>query len=160
MRAAEPVPEGLNADCRPAAGLAAALAFASAAVTLYWTLGGTALLDTVGGKFEELARTRSLGALALAVAVVVAKVAAGLLALALLRRPRRLIVTISTVGGALLAVYGGVLVLVGALVLIGAINPSTPVDERSLRWHVLVWDLWFLIWGVALFFAGRKARRA
>ncbi|MEA2497122.1 MAG: hypothetical protein QOJ29_5033, partial [Thermoleophilaceae bacterium] len=35
---------------------AAALAFASAAVSLYWTLGGTALLDTVGGAVEDLAR--------------------------------------------------------------------------------------------------------
>ena len=45
---------------------AAVLAFASAAVTLYWTLGGTLLLDTVGGAFEELVRRRSPGALALA----------------------------------------------------------------------------------------------
>ena len=29
--------------------LAAALALASAAFSLYWLLGGTALLDTVGG---------------------------------------------------------------------------------------------------------------
>jgi hypothetical protein len=38
---------------------AAALAFGSAAVSLYWTLGGTVLLDTVGGTFEDLARERS-----------------------------------------------------------------------------------------------------
>jgi hypothetical protein len=35
---------------------AAVLAFGSAAVSLYWTLGGTVLLDTVGGTFEHLAR--------------------------------------------------------------------------------------------------------
>ena len=52
---------------------AALLAFASAAVTLYWTLGGTALLDTVGGEFEELARDRSAGAIALGTATVAAK---------------------------------------------------------------------------------------
>jgi len=46
--------------------LAAGLAFASAAVTLYWTLGGTALLATVGGRFEDLARERSSGARLLA----------------------------------------------------------------------------------------------
>lgn len=39
--------------------LAAVLAFASAAVTLFWTLGGTVGLDTVGGHLEELARARS-----------------------------------------------------------------------------------------------------
>jgi hypothetical protein len=39
--------------------LAAGLALASAAVSLFWMLGGTALLDTVGGEIEELARERS-----------------------------------------------------------------------------------------------------
>src|SRR4029450_1805310 len=36
----------------------AMLAFSSAAVSLYWTLGGTALLDTLGGTFERLGRDR------------------------------------------------------------------------------------------------------
>jgi hypothetical protein len=43
-----------------------------------------------------------------------------------------------------------VLVLVGGLVLANVINPSQPVDEHALRWHVYVWDLWFLVWGLAL----------
>jgi hypothetical protein len=33
---------------------AAVLAFGSAAVSLSWTLGGTVLLDTVGGTLEDL----------------------------------------------------------------------------------------------------------
>lgn len=33
---------------------AAALAFAYAAVSLYWATGGTALLATVGGSIEEV----------------------------------------------------------------------------------------------------------
>ncbi len=74
------------------------------------------------------------------------------------RRPRRLTATLATVGGVLLAVYGGALVAVGALVLGGAIDPSGPVDEYALRRHVLLWDLWFLVWGVALALAGLQAR--
>jgi hypothetical protein len=66
---------------------AAALAFASAAVSCYWTAGGTFLLDTVGGAIEELARERSLGAVALGAATVLLKVVAGVLALALLHPP-------------------------------------------------------------------------
>ena len=139
------------------ARLAVVLAFASAAVTLYWTLGGTALLDTVGGPIEELARERSSAAYALGVLVVVAKVAAGLLALALLRDRRRPIVLVGTVGGTLLALYGGVLVIVGALVLVGVVDPSGPVDERALRWHVLLWDLWFVVWDAILALAGLRA---
>ena len=140
------------------ARLAAVLAFASAAVTLFWTLGGTLLLDTVGGAFEDLARERSAGAIALGIAVVLAKAAAGVLALALAgRSPSRRLAALATVGGTLLAIYGGVLVAVGALVLTGVIQPAGEVDERALRWHVLLWDLWFLVWGVALALAGRQA---
>jgi hypothetical protein len=51
-------------------------------------------------------------------------------------------------------------VLVGALVLAGVIHPSGEVDEYALRWHVCFWDLWFLLWGVALGIAVRAARRA
>ena len=140
------------------ARLAAALAFASAAVTLYWTLGGVALLDTVGGRFGELARDRSAGALLLGVVVVAAKVAAGVLALALLRRPGRVLVLLALAGGVLLALYGGVLVTVGALVLLGVLDPAEPVDGRALRWHVLFWDLWFVLWGLALALAALRAR--
>ena len=71
---------------------AALLAFASAGVSLSWTLGGPALLDTVGGEG-------------------------------------------------------------------GAIDPEGGVDRHALRWHVLVWDPWFLAWGIALGAAGLRRRR-
>ena len=41
------------------AWVADGLAFASAGVSAYWTMGGTLLLDTVGGAIENLARERS-----------------------------------------------------------------------------------------------------
>jgi hypothetical protein len=134
---------------------AAVLAFASAAVSLYWTLAGTRLLDTVGGTFEELALERSGGALALGILVVLLKAVGGLLALALVRPwgariGRRLLVFLGSAASTLLVLYGGVYVLVGRLVLGGVITPSEPVDQHGLRWHVFVWDLWFLLWGLAL----------
>jgi hypothetical protein len=141
---------------RSAALAAAALAFASAAVSLYWTLGGTGLLDTVGGEIERLARERSAAAIAVVGATAVAKLLAGALALALLRSDRRPLFRAAIGGGALLALYGGVLVVAGALVLAGAIDSSEPVDEYALRWHVFLWDIWFLVWGAALAVAGRR----
>jgi hypothetical protein len=149
---------------RPAALVAAGLAFASAALSAYWVLGGTALLDTVGGYAEELARTRSPLALLVGLLVVAAKIAAGVLALALTRPVRRgpvrrLLVAAGGLGGALLAAYGGLLVAVGALVLAGVVRPETPVDRRALTWHVAVWDLWFLLWGLALALAAWHFRR-
>jgi uncharacterized membrane protein len=125
-------------------------------VSLYWTLGGTGLLDTVGGEIERLARERSAAAIAVVGATAVAKLLAGALALALLRSDRRPLFRAAIGGGALLALYGGVLVVAGALVLAGAIDSSEPVDEYALRWHVFLWDMWFLVWGAALALAGRR----
>jgi phage-related tail protein len=61
------------------------LAFASAAVSLFWTLGGTWLLDTMGGSIERLARSRSTETLLLGAAATLVKALAGFLALALAR---------------------------------------------------------------------------
>jgi hypothetical protein len=145
--------------------LAAALALASAAVSLYWTVGGTALLDTVGGEIEELARERSSAAVAALGVVVIAKLLGAAVALSLVQRwgerfslrGRRLL---AMMGGAGLALYGGVLVIAGALVLAGAIEPEGEVDEYALRWHVFLWDLWFFVWGVALMAAARVSGRS
>jgi Protein of unknown function (DUF3995) len=140
------------------------LAFASAAVSAYWTLGGTVLLDTVGGTFEALARERSAATIALGIFVVLLKVAGGLLALALIQPwgtivGRRLLLGLRFLGSSALVLYGGALVLVGGLVLGGVITPSDPIDEHALRWHVFVWDLWFLVWGAALGLAAWRHRR-
>jgi Protein of unknown function (DUF3995) len=144
-----------------AAYLAAGLAFASAATTAYWLFGGTALLDTLGGSVERLARDRSSAALALAVAVVVVKSVAGLLALLLLgpARPRwRIIVGLDILAAAVLCLWGAANVLVGALALSGAVERSD-VDRHALRWHVFLWDAWFLVWGLALALAVAGAIR-
>jgi uncharacterized protein DUF3995 len=134
---------------------AALLAFASAAVSAYWLLGGTALLDTVGGQLEDWGRERSGAAVAALGVVVALKLLAGWLALSL-DRPWR--IRLAWVGGILLAVYGGALVLAGALVLVDVVHASTDTDLHALRWHVFFWDLWFFVWGVALFAAARRAR--
>src|SRR3954452_13157168 len=102
---------------RWAAQLAAGLAFASAALSLYWTAGGTLLLDTVGGAIEDLARERSLGAIALGTATVLLKVAAGVLALALAHAPgggrrRRFLLLTNGAASAILCVWGGANVVV------------------------------------------------
>ena len=92
------------------------------------------------------------------------KVVAGCLALALGRLPadaRRhsRVLVLNGVASAILCVWGGANVVVGALVLSGAIAPSADVDRRVLHWHVFVWDMWFVVWGVALALAVAAARR-
>ena len=145
--------------------LASSLAIASAAVSVFWTLGGTLLLDTVGGSIEKLARTRSPSAVALGAAASLAKVGAALLALALVRPwgrrvPHRLLEGANVSISAVLVTWGAANVLVGGLALIGTVSPADGLDEHALRWHVFVWDLWFLVWGVALAFALSGFRRA
>jgi hypothetical protein len=142
----------MRRSVRAAAYIAAGLALASAATTAYWLFGGTALLDTLGGSVERLARDRSGEALALAAAVVVIKSGAGLLALLLLApawRGWRMIVALDILAAAVLCLWGGANVLVGAAVLSGAIQRAD-VNRHALRWHVFLWDAWFLVWGVVL----------
>lgn len=139
-----------------AAYAAALVAFAYALVSLYWAVGGRGLTATIGGYVEQMARHGGAAVVLLALAATAAKVAGGLLALALVRPwgrrvlPRRWLLIGSAAASVLLIVYGGLNVAAGALVLSGVIHPSGSVDRTALRWHAGVWDLWFLVWGILL----------
>ena len=146
---------GRRAAGTVAAYAAAVLAFAYALVSLYWALGGHALVTTVGGYVEQFARRGGALPVLIALAAAAAKAAGGLLALALVRPwgrmvPRRWLLIASSAASVLLVGYGGLNVLAGALVLLDVIHPAGRVDRTALRWHAGVWDLWFLIWGILL----------
>jgi hypothetical protein len=150
-----PAPPTRSRTTAWAAYAACALAWLYAVPSFYWALGGTAGLDTVGGRIEELGRAHDPAAVVLGAVAGVLKVAGGLLALALVRPwgravPRRLLLGAAWAASVVLTGYGGLLVVVGALVLTGVLIPAGPVDRTALRWHVLVWDLWFLVWGLLL----------
>jgi hypothetical protein len=134
---------------------AAIVALAYALMSLCWVLGGHALVGTIGGYVEQFARRGGALPVVVALAATLAKVAGGLLALALVRPwgrvvPRGWLLVGSAGASVLLVAYGGLNVLVGALVLSGVIHPAGSVDRTALRWHVGVWDLWFLVWGILL----------
>jgi hypothetical protein len=154
-RAQAPPPTGWSAAGTAAAYAAAIVAFAYALVSLYWAAGGHGLVSTVGGYVEQFARHGEALAVLVALAAVAAKVAGGLLALALVRPwgrviPRRWLLLSSAGASALLLIYGGLYVAAAALVLSGVIHPAGGVDRTALRWHLGVWDLWFLVWGILL----------
>ena len=158
-----PLTESQRSRLRVGAYGSALLALLYAAVSAYWTLGGTALLSTVGGQLESLARRGGTSAGALGATVTAVKLAGAGLSLALVqswgqRLPQRLLEIAALAGAAVLTAYGGLLVVVGALALLGLFGPP-PADPTPLRWHVLVWDLWFLLWGLLLGSAALQRRQ-
>jgi Protein of unknown function (DUF3995) len=150
-----PAASGWAAAGTVAAYAAAVVAFGYALVSLYWAAGGDGLVSTFGGYVEQFARRGGAVPVLVALAATVAKVAGGVLALALVRPwgrvvPRRWLLIGSAGASAVLVVYGSLNVAAGALVLAGVIHPSGSVNRTALRWHVGVWDLWFLLWGILL----------
>ena len=148
------------APSRPTRTIAAATLLVGAlftGVSLYWALGGTWLLDTVG--------VVTAGGSALIWAAVLVKVVATVLPLQLIRvrpfhqqRALRMLVWAEAI---VLTGYGLVLSVVGWLVQAGVISASATADHRALAWHAFLWDPWFLLWGLlvtALLLATRPLR--
>lgn len=134
---------------------AAAAAFSFAVVSIYWGLGGRWGLDTLGGDIERLARARDPAILAANWAAAVLKLAGGALALALVqpwgrRLPRRPVVVSARIGAVLLTVYGAVQLAGVLLVHVGVTEVATPVASEVVYWRLLLWEPWFVVWGLLL----------
>jgi hypothetical protein len=144
---------------------ACAVGLLYAAVSVYWGLGGTWLLDAVGGSLAKLGRDHSAAVIAAVWAAATLKlIAAALPVLAVLHRGRsrrgRGLWALSWVAAGVLIVYGSVLTSVGLLVQSGVITASSTADHRALAWHAYLWDPWFLIWGLLIGAALLLSRRA
>ena len=145
-------------DVRPGrwTGFAAAgVAFAFAAVSTYWGLGGRALLDTLGGEIERRARAGDGVLLAANAVGAVLKVLGGVLALALVqpwgeRLPRRPLQAVAWAGAAVLTVYGVVQTAAMVLVALDVFEPAEPLERRAVLWRLFLWEPWFLVWGLVL----------
>lgn len=143
----------------PAYG-AALVAAGSAVTSAYWAAGGTLGLDTLGGQIEEMARSGRPEARLLALAAVVLKLVGVAFALALVQRwgaavPRRLLVVSGWAAAGVLVLYGGLNVLGAALVVSGIVPAGPETDLYALRWHMLLWDPIFVVWGLLLGYAVR-----
>jgi hypothetical protein len=140
--------------------VAARFAFTVAAVagvvhgafSLYWGVGGSWLVDTLGENLVE--QWQKHHALLLPVGAV--KILAALLPLLLLRTPgppvlwRRPLRAVSWAGSVLLILWGGVNTVTGNLVLAGIVEPDGGYDHDGMVGHAWLWDPLFLVWGVAL----------
>jgi hypothetical protein len=68
------------------------------------------------------------------------------------RRHRRLITRTAKVAALVLVVYGTVNVVGASLGLSGVVGDGT-VDRTALWGHALLWDPWFVVWGLLLWWA-------
>ena len=136
-----------------AAKAAFVLGLLYAAVSVYWGLGGTWLLATVGGALQRQDRAgAAILVLAVWAAVVIKTVAAVLPLLALRRMTSsgwtRAISLLAWIEAGILTVYGLVLTVVDMLVQTGTIHSWAGADHRAMAWHAYLWDPWFLVWGL------------
>jgi hypothetical protein len=142
---------------------AAAWAFAFAAVSFYWALGGTVGLETLSRELEQDAREGGTTLLALALAPGLAKLALGALALALVnpgRAPlsRRALNVLAWLAGIGLSLYGAVLTAEKALMKLGVLEVSESFGDDRVDWYLYLWDPVWLIGGLLflLAVAGRQ----
>lgn len=149
-----------------AAQAAFAVGLLYAAISVYWGLGGTWLLDTVGGALEQEGRAGNAGV------VLAVWSAAGLKAIAAVlpllavsvgappsSRWPRLGRALAWVEAAILTLYGLALTTAGLLVQSGVITTSANADHRALAWHAYLWDPWFLLWGLLVATALLRSRQ-
>lgn len=136
------------------AGYAAcAWALSFAALSFYWAAGGTFGAETIGPALASLALARDPQFVAILWITGVLKVVAGLLALALVQSWGRLIsrwlLLIAGWGAsAALILYGGASFVQHALMVAGTITIPAGLGATAARWHLLLWDPWWLLGGL------------
>lgn len=138
--------------------LAAVCGTVHAATSVYWSLGGTWLLETAGQRLiHQFAESMWILAL-----VGIAKLLAALVPLGFCWSTSRLAVVIRGIcwiGGVALVVWGGVNTVVAHLVLAGAVAAGPEFDRLGMIGHAWLWDPLFLVWGAALIVGLVLARR-
>jgi hypothetical protein len=140
---------------------------AYAAISVYWALGGTWLLDTIGGTLEQQGRAGNPGIILAVWAAAVLKIIGAIVPLAAAGvRPRqattgqrRQMRVLAWLEAAILTIYGLVLTGAGLLVQSGVIASAASADHRALAWHAYLWDPWFLLWGVLITAALVRSRQ-
>lgn len=146
---------------------ACVVGLAYAAISVYWALGGTWLLDTVAGTLEQQGRAGNPGIVLAVCAAAGLKIIGALLPLAAAgvtpgraaSARRRQMRVLAWLEAAILTIYGLVLTGAGLLVQSGVIASPASADHRALAWHAYLWDPWFLLWGVLVAAALLRSRQ-
>jgi hypothetical protein len=135
-----------------------------AAVSAYWGVRGTWLLDTLPAPFEQQARAHELGIFVAVWVAVVLKIMAALLPVLALRRGTpatrsRVQWALAWSAAIVLTLYGLAQTAAAQLTYAGLIDAPAGADDHRLFWRAFVWDPWFSIWGLLAVAALLYARR-
>lgn len=141
--------------------MACAWAFAFAAVSAYWALGGDVGIETIAA---DITRVPLANNPAIVWGTAGLKALAGLVALALVRPwgrrfPRRSLVAAAWIAGVLLTLYGGANLIDHGLMVAGVRHTPEVLGERAARWHLLLWDPVWLLGGILFLAAARQSQR-
>lgn len=122
---------------------------------LYWSIGGEFGLEWLAQSIQEGAREGDTMLLIANTIGGLAKIAAGLLALATIARwdqpiSRRLHLGLLYAGGALLILYGGVNWTQMFLAETGRIDVPGSIEDEPLRWYLFLWEPLWIIGGALL----------
>jgi len=126
------------------------------AISAYWMVGGTWLLETVGTSLVAV----FAGRLWLLAPVVVVKAVVALGPLWLDRRGwpwPRITRAVTWLAAVVLVVWGGANCVLANLVLAGVLGDG-PQDRAAMIGHAWLWDPLFLIWGLLLLLGLRRSR--
>ncbi len=132
---------------------ASAWSFIFAALSIYWAAGGTGLSGTIGKDLESLALAGDPVFLAILWISGLAKIFIGILALALVqawghRLPRWILLTGGWATGLLITLYALANFVEHGLMQSGVMTVPEGLGVIALRWHLLLWDPWWLVGGV------------
>lgn len=125
--------------------LAAVVGSLHAASSLYWSLGGDWLLNTLGARIVSAVEPFRWVLLPIGLA----KLIAAWVPLTQLTQRKRAR-WVMYLGAACLVLWGGINTVIGQLVLWGIVVPDGGYDREGMIGHAYLWDPLFLVWGISL----------
>lgn len=129
---------------------AATWAFAFAAMSFYWAVGGTVGIDTLSPEIVTMARNPWFTIIVWGTGAV--KVVAGILALTLVQQWaqhfRWFLLIVNWSMGCFMVLYAGANLTARGLMAIGILSTPVSMHSTSAWWHLIFWDPWWLLGGI------------
>lgn len=141
----------MTARASTALGIAAVLGLVHAGASIYWGLGGDALLNTVGQTADRISEGQFADGRWLLVLIGMAKAVLAMAPALTARRPGAGVLRPGYwLGATALIAWGAINTTTAGLLLLGVLPRPEPFDSAAAVGHALLWDPLFLAWGVAL----------